>query len=111
MRLRKRRIRPVWAGHPWVFRQAVESITGQPNAGDEVQVVDTEGKFVGWALYDPASALVARIHSRVESAPWSEDWLAGRLSAAVARRAGGGYPARKRLDIGSFTRRRTPYRG
>ncbi len=92
MRLRRGRIRPVWAGHPWVFRQAVDSIRGALNAGDEVQVLDTEGKFVGWALYDPGSALVARIHSRVEAEPWSEHWLTGRLRAAVARRARWGLP-------------------
>ena len=55
--LRARRVQPIWAGHPWVFAQAIERVDGAPGRGDPVRVRDPEGKFLGAGFYTPESAI------------------------------------------------------
>ncbi|MBC7171635.1 MAG: 23S rRNA (cytosine(1962)-C(5))-methyltransferase RlmI, partial [Polyangiaceae bacterium] len=57
VRLRPGHVQPVWAGHPWVFAQAIASIDGAPTAGDAVSVVDPRGQFLGRGYFDPKSAI------------------------------------------------------
>lgn len=57
-------VRPVYAGHPWVFQQAMASVEGGPLPGDEVEVVDPSGKVLGWGLYSPRSAIAVRMFTR-----------------------------------------------
>jgi 23S rRNA (cytosine1962-C5)-methyltransferase len=40
-------VQPVWAGHPWVYAQAVQRIEGGAVAGDEVAVTDPRGNYIG----------------------------------------------------------------
>lgn len=56
-------VQPVWAGHPWVFKQAVERIDDGVGAGDEVLVLDPHGKVLGRGLYSPTSAISVRIYT------------------------------------------------
>src|SRR5574342_118000 len=49
-------VQPVWAGHPWVYAQAIERVEGGAGAGDEVQVKDARGNLLGRGLYSPGSA-------------------------------------------------------
>src|SRR6266511_3207826 len=46
-------VQPVWAGHPWVFAQAVERVEGGALAGDDVEVRDPRGNSLGRGLYSP----------------------------------------------------------
>src|SRR5688500_17984681 len=59
-------VRPVHAGHPWVFQQAVGRVEGGALPGDEVTVVDPHGKILGRGLYSPRSAISVRIFVRDE---------------------------------------------
>jgi 23S rRNA (cytosine1962-C5)-methyltransferase len=54
-------VQPVWAGHPWVYAQAIDRIEGGATAGDEVRVVDPRGNFLGRGFYSPTSAIAVRI--------------------------------------------------
>ncbi len=54
-------VQPVWAGHPWVYAQAVDRVEGGATAGDEVRVVDPRGNLMGRGFYSPKSAIVVRI--------------------------------------------------
>jgi len=54
-------VQPVWAGHPWVYAQAVDRVEGGATAGDEVRVVDPRGNLLGRGFYSPSSAIVVRI--------------------------------------------------
>lgn len=61
-------VQPVWAGHPWIYAQAVEAVSGSPEAGDEVDVFDPRGQHLGRGLYSPSSAIAVRLFtSRRES--------------------------------------------
>jgi 23S rRNA (cytosine1962-C5)-methyltransferase len=57
-------VQPVWAGHPWVYAQAVARIEGGAVGGEELSVVDPRGNFLGKGFYSPGSAIPIRILSR-----------------------------------------------
>ncbi|MBK6580928.1 MAG: hypothetical protein IPG17_33205 [Sandaracinaceae bacterium] len=79
-------MRPVWAGHPWVFAQAVKTLRGAPAPGDAVRVLDEGGRFLGSGFWSPESALVVRIASHVDGEHLDAGWLARRIDAAAALR-------------------------
>jgi 23S rRNA (cytosine1962-C5)-methyltransferase len=86
-------VQPVWAGHPWVFAQAVERVEGGAQAGDEVDVKDARGNFLGRGLYSPGSAIPVRILTRQPGQHIDSKLLASRVASAVARRRQLGLPS------------------
>jgi 23S rRNA (cytosine1962-C5)-methyltransferase len=54
-------VQPLWAGHPWVFKQAIERVDEAIASGDEVLVLDPHGKVLGRGLYAADSAIAVRI--------------------------------------------------
>jgi 23S rRNA (cytosine1962-C5)-methyltransferase len=77
----------VWAGHPWVYAQAVERVEGGARAGDEVVVRDQRGNLLGRGLYSPGSAIAVRIYSRDPARSIDGSLIAERIQRAVLRRA------------------------
>ena len=61
--LRKDLARHLRAGHPWVFRKAVERAPTRLLAGAIVDVTE-DGRFVARGYYDPHSAISVRILTR-----------------------------------------------
>ncbi len=92
VRLRPGHVQPVWAGHPWVFAQAIASIDGAPAAGDTVTVVDPRGQFLGRGYYDPKSAIPVRLLSDEPDEALEEAFLARRLDSAAKLRRDLGLP-------------------
>jgi 23S rRNA (cytosine1962-C5)-methyltransferase len=76
-------VRPVYAGHPWVFQQAVARIEGGPTAGAEVVVVDPSGRPLGRGFYSPKSAIAVRVLSQDEDAKLDGAFFRGRLRRAL----------------------------
>jgi 23S rRNA (cytosine1962-C5)-methyltransferase len=85
-------VQPVWAGHPWVFAQAIERLEGGVGAGDEVEVRDPRGQVLGRGLYSPGSAIPVRLYTRDRERAVDGSLLAERIERAVARRAAFGLP-------------------
>ena len=79
-------VQPVWAGHPWVFAQAIERVEGGVSAGDEVQVLDGRGNPLGRGLYSPSSAIPVRLFTRDASRPIDRELFEQRIEAALERR-------------------------
>lgn len=79
-------VQPVWAGHPWVYAQAVLRAEGGAIAGDEVKIVDPRGNVLGRGFYSPKSALAARLFVRGVDPRSFEVILRERLEAALAHR-------------------------
>lgn len=79
-------VQPVWAGHPWVFAQAVAKIDGQPEPGAEVVVCDPKGEALGRGLYSPSSAIVVRLFTRDPERALDEAFFAQRIERALERR-------------------------
>ncbi len=80
-------VQPVWAGHPWVFAQAVARVEGQPAPGDEVLVCDAKGTPLGRGLHSPKSAIAVRLFTRDAAEPVDAALFERRIRLAVARRA------------------------
>jgi 23S rRNA (cytosine1962-C5)-methyltransferase len=61
VRLKPGHVQPVWAGHPWVYAQAIERVEGGATRGDEVSVLDPRGNLLGRGFYSPGSAIPVRL--------------------------------------------------
>src|SRR5262245_7280655 len=83
--VKRGRAKPLWFGHPWLFSEAVASVDGEPAPGDEVRVIDAEGRFLGRGFYHPRSQIVVRIAS-LRDEPLDAAWLRRRLESARALR-------------------------
>jgi 23S rRNA (cytosine1962-C5)-methyltransferase len=72
------------AGHPWIYRSDVqdEAADAQPSL---VSVMDQRGRFLGRALYSPASEIRLRLLSR-EDVPIDRAWWAARIVESRDRR-------------------------
>jgi 23S rRNA (cytosine1962-C5)-methyltransferase len=86
-------VQPVWAGHPWVFAQAIERIEGGAMPGDEILVRDARGNTLGRGLYSPGSAIPVRLFTRDANTPLDGALFGQRIERAIARRAALGLPS------------------
>lgn len=86
-------VQPVWAGHPWVFAQAIDRVEGGAVRGDEVRVVDPRGALMGRGFYSPGSALAVRILVRDDKTELNGLFFRRRLERAVRLRAELGLPS------------------
>ncbi|HEY5955196.1 MAG TPA: class I SAM-dependent rRNA methyltransferase [Polyangiaceae bacterium] len=86
-------VQPVWAGHPWIFAQAVARIEGGATAGDVIDVVDPRGNFLGRGLYSPQSAIVVRICTRRPDVELDAGFFVARIEQAIERRRALGLPS------------------
>ncbi len=69
----------VAAGHPWVYKTEVESIGGDYQPGDILEVVDFRGKFIGRGFINPASQILVRIMTRDRQEKIDRDFFRKRL--------------------------------
>lgn len=74
--------------HPWVFSGAIARVTGSPDPGETIRVVDAGGHFLGLAAYSPQSQIRARMWSFTSSDTIDSGFLRARLQRAIARRSG-----------------------
>src|SRR5690349_20826161 len=86
-------VQPVWAGHPWVFAQAIERVEGGASPGDEVEVRDARGNVLGRGLYSPRSAIPVRLYTRDDKTPIDGGLLSRRIEQALERRRVLGLPS------------------
>lgn len=86
-------VQPVWAGHPWIFAQAVARVEGGATAGDPIDVVDPRGNWLGRGLYSPGSAIVVRICSRAPEVALDPSFFISRVERAIERRRLLGLPS------------------
>lgn len=79
------RVQPIWAGHPWVYAQAVETRTGTLTPGCEVDVLDAKGNLLGRGLWSPDSAIAVRLFTR-KPQPIDANLFRHRLESALQLR-------------------------
>ena len=92
VRLKPGHVQPVWAGHPWVYAQAIERVEGGATVGDEVSVVDPRGNLLGRGFYSPGSAIPIRLLVRDAKTRIDGAFFRDRLDRAIASRAELGLP-------------------
>jgi 23S rRNA (cytosine1962-C5)-methyltransferase len=85
LELRKDLARHLRAGHPWVFRKAIEKAPRGLEAGAIVDVVE-EGRFVARGYHDPLSAISVRILTREPAEEVDEAFWRNRVRRALALR-------------------------
>jgi 23S rRNA (cytosine1962-C5)-methyltransferase len=92
--LRPGHVQPIWAGHPWVYAQAIARIEGgAPVPGDVVSVVDPHGHTLGRGFWSPRKAIPVRLVTRDPNESIDDDrWLVDRITRAIARRRAVGLP-------------------
>jgi 23S rRNA (cytosine1962-C5)-methyltransferase len=78
--LRRGRAKPVWFGHPWVFSEAIERADAL-EPGDEVRVLDHDGRFIGRGFANPRSQIRVRV-AALADLPLDGAWIAGRIADA-----------------------------
>ncbi len=83
--LQKDLARHLRAGHPWVFRKAVERAPRGLPAGAIVDVVEGD-RFVARGYYDPHSAIAIRILTRDAAEPIDAAYWRNRVLRAAALR-------------------------
>jgi len=83
--LRKDLARHLRAGHPWVFRRAVEKAPSRLPAGAIVDVTE-DGRFVARGYFDPLSAISVRILTREPAEAIDPAFWRRRLARALALR-------------------------
>ena len=74
--------------HPWIYANAIDRISGTPQSGETVRVLSSEGRFLAWAAFSPASSIRARAWSFLETDRVDAALIGARVSAAVQRRRG-----------------------
>ena len=79
-------VKPVWAGHPWVFAQAIAHVEGKPDAGDVVEVWDGQGHLLGRGYWSEGSAIPVRLVTRDPEEALDDGAIARRVAAAASLR-------------------------
>ena len=93
VRLKPGHVQPVWAGHPWIYAQAIDHVEPGVTAGDEVRVVDPRGNLLGRGFYTPGSAIPVRILARDETTQFDVAFFRARFEHAIALRTEMGLPS------------------
>ncbi|MDH3591843.1 MAG: class I SAM-dependent rRNA methyltransferase, partial [Planctomycetota bacterium] len=84
--VKRGRAKPLWRRHPWVFRDSIAKIDGEPQPGDLVCVQDASGRPIGWGFYSPDSKISVRILEREDPTRVEDGLFVERLAKAVALR-------------------------
>ena len=85
LRLQKDLARHLRAGHPWVFRKAIEKAPKGLAPGTIVDVTD-DGRFVARGYFDPHSAITVRVLTREPAEAIDADFWRRRVARALALR-------------------------
>ncbi len=75
----------IFHGHDWVYGTEVRAVFGNPSPGDVVMIKDQRDHYLGSAMYNPRSQIVARRFSRRKQ-DLDRDFFARRISQATLLR-------------------------
>ena len=99
--LNKTRKKRLEAGHPWIYKNEIERIEGEPEPGGIAAVTDHRGKFLASAYVNPASQIVGRVVAYAPLERMDEAFFAERFrTASDVRRRFAEDPAYCRLVYG-----------
>ena len=84
--LRKGKEKAVRQLHPWIFSGAIEKITGKPENGDLVRVLDSKGDFLVSGFYNAQSRVAVRVLAWDAGQVIDETWWRSRVQQAVGAR-------------------------
>lgn len=73
------------SGHLWVYAGHIDEVRGDPTAGDVVDIMAPNGKFVARGLYNPHSKIRVRLLT-FDAEPITEQFWRGRVAQAIRLR-------------------------
>jgi 23S rRNA (cytosine1962-C5)-methyltransferase len=85
IRLKEGKERSLLRRHPWIFDSAIAR--GGADAGETVRVESSDGRFLAWAAFSPASRIRARAWSFDEAQRIDAAFIASTCERAVHARA------------------------
>jgi 23S rRNA (cytosine1962-C5)-methyltransferase len=80
--LKKGRAKPLWQGHPWVYRQAIAQHEGDVGPGAVVDLVAHDGAFIGRGFVNLESSIAVRLLTLGEREVIDQAFFARRLVRA-----------------------------
>jgi len=83
--LRKNEEHRILSGHQWVFSNEIKTIKGDPEAGDVVELLRYDEKFVGVGFFNPHSLIASRVLSK-ERETITFEFFERRISQALQLR-------------------------
>jgi len=83
--LKPGRDRPVKRRHPWVFSGAIDSVKGNPEIGDTVEILNSDKEWLARGAYSPNSQIRVRIWSW-DQEEINEAFFQSRISSALKLR-------------------------
>jgi 23S rRNA (cytosine1962-C5)-methyltransferase len=81
--LKPKRAQPFFGRHPWVYAGAIDRIAGQPNDGDEVDLVSSADNFVARGLFNSQSKIQVRLYCWDSNVELDKAFFRARLERAV----------------------------
>jgi 23S rRNA (cytosine1962-C5)-methyltransferase len=100
VQLNKRISRRIESGHPWVYNNEIDKITGEFEPGDIVHVVTHDKKFIGQGYINPQSQIVVRILTRNAKDVIDDNFFYQKIKNAWNYRQQIGYTENCRLVFG-----------
>lgn len=85
IRLREGKERSLLRRHPWIFDSAIAK--GGGDAGETVRVEASDGRFLAWAAFSPASKIKARVWSFDETQRIDAAFMGAAVKRSIAARA------------------------
>ncbi|SEA38811.1 class I SAM-dependent methyltransferase [Alkalimonas amylolytica] len=73
--------------HPWIFSKAIHAVKGTPNAGDTVDVVSFDQKWLCRAAYSPKSQIRLRVWTDQQDETIDQAFFERRLAQAQGMRS------------------------
>ena len=86
-------IRPIWAGHPWIYAQGLPKEHKALEDGQEVVIKDPKGQPLGVGFYCAQSAIGVRMFSRDTRKRFDEAFIRETIQAAIDLRTDMGLPS------------------
>lgn len=84
--LSRNRSKRIEHGHPWVFKTEIETVEGDFNPGDIVDVVNFKGKFLGRGYINPKSQIAVRFLTENKDEAIDREFFKKRILAALKYR-------------------------
>lgn len=84
--VRRGRAKPLWKGHPWVFRDSIQETSGDLQNGNLVSVRDEGGRIIGCGFFSQNSRIAVRILARDEHVEADTAFFVDRIQQALRLR-------------------------
>lgn len=73
-------------GHPWVFKNEIASVEGNPVPGELVKILNHQGRLLGTGYYNPQSKITVRVVSYGELADMDKAFFVERFQDCLKHR-------------------------